>query len=187
MSNGLPMPSPQPAPVIRRALSAATPEQTALFERWVDGTADALFRLAARMLGDLDAADDVLQDAYLRAFAALRRGDFSGDSDVRTWLYRIVVNGALNARRSAHRREANLPPPPAQLEPSDRLAARLQLRELAEWMKDLPDDQRAVLVLKELEGLSAREVAMVLECTESAVEQRLVRARAALRKRSSDE
>ena len=53
-------------------------------------------------------------------------------------------------------------------------------------MQDLPDDQRAVLVLQELEGLSAREVAAVLECTESAVEQRLVRARAALRKRSSE-
>ena len=117
-----------------------------MFERWVEGTADALYRLAARMLGDLDAADDVLQDAYLRAFAALRRGEFSGASEVRTWLYRIVVNTALNARRSNRRREANLPPAPAEAETHERLQARLQLRELAEWMRELPDDQRAVLV-----------------------------------------
>ena len=158
-----------------------------MFERWVDGTADPLYRLAARLLGDYDAADDVLQDAYLRAFAALRRGEFSGESEVRTWLYRIVVNVALNARRSKRRRETNLPAALPAVEPAEQLQARLQLRELAEWMRDLPDDQRAVLVLKELEGLSAREVAAVLECTESAVEQRLVRARAALRKRSSHE
>ena len=181
------MPTLQPATLVRRAYPAATTEQTALFERWVEGTADGLYRLAARMLGDLDAADDVLQDAYLRAFTALRRGEFNGESEVRTWLYRIVVNVALNARRSDQRREANLPPAPPAAESSDRIAARLQLHELAKWMQDLPDDQRAVLVLKELEGLSAREVAAVLECTESAVEQRLVRARAALRKRSSAE
>ena len=158
-----------------------------MFERWVEGTADPLYRLAARVLGDLDAADDVLQEAYLRAFAALRRGEFSGESEVRTWLYRIVINVALNARRAQRRREKNVPPAPSELESSDRLAARLQLRELAQWMKDLPDDQRAVLVLKELEGLTAKEVAAVLECSESAVEQRLVRARATLRRRSSDE
>jgi RNA polymerase sigma-70 factor (ECF subfamily) len=180
------MPAVQPASLIRRAYPAASAEQTALFERWVEGTADALYRLAARLLGDLDAADDVLQDAYLKAFAALRKGEFKGDSEVKTWLYRIVVNTALNARRSEARRAANLPPAQLEVESRERLEARLRLRELSDWLHELPDDQRAALVLKELEGLTAREVAAVLECTESAVEQKLVRARAALRTRSSE-
>jgi RNA polymerase sigma-70 factor (ECF subfamily) len=165
----------------------ATPEQLETFERWGLATSDSLYRLAARVVGDLDAAADVLQDAYLRAFAALRRNEFSGDSEVRTWLYRIVLNVALNARRSDRRRLAQLASLEGEAEAGDRIEARLQLRELASWMADLPDEQCAALVLKELEGFSSREVGEILECSEGAVEQRLVRARAALRKRSSDE
>jgi RNA polymerase sigma-70 factor, ECF subfamily len=182
------MSSSRPAAVPATFASlAATPEQVALFERQINSTSDRLYRLASRVVGDLDVANDVLQDAWLKAFAALRRGEFSGDSEVRTWLYRIVLNEALNARRSEGRRKAQLAHLEAAIVSGDRVEARVQLRELADWMRELPDEQCAALVLKELEGFSARETAEILECSEGAVEQRLVRARAALRKRSSDE
>jgi RNA polymerase sigma-70 factor, ECF subfamily len=169
------------------ASQAATAEQVALFERLITSTSDRLYRLACRVVGDLDVAADVLQNAWVQAFTALRRGEFSGDSEVRTWLYRIVLNVALNERRSEGRRKAQLAHLEAGVDSADRLEARVQLRELALWMRELPDEQCSALVLKELEGFSARETAAILECSEGAVEQRLVRARAALRKRSSDE
>jgi RNA polymerase sigma-70 factor (ECF subfamily) len=61
---------------------------------------------------------------------------------------------------------------------------KLALTELSDFMNELPADQRAALVLKAVEGLTSPEIAEVLQCSEGAVEQRLVRARAALRKRS---
>jgi RNA polymerase sigma-70 factor (ECF subfamily) len=64
--------------------------------------------------------------------------------------------------------------------------ARLALTELADWLKDLPPDQHAVLVLKAVEGRSSAEVAEILGCSEGAVEQRLVRARATLRQRRDE-
>lgn len=177
------MATPRPATF---ASLAATPEQIALFERLIAANSDRLYRLAARVVGDLDVAADVVQDAWLRAFAALRRDEFSGDSEVRTWLYRIVLNVALNARRSEGRRSAQLKHLEPGNESADRLDARVQLRELAQWMRALPDEQCGALVLKELEGFTSKEAAAILDCSEGAVEQRLVRARATLRKRSSE-
>jgi RNA polymerase sigma-70 factor (ECF subfamily) len=63
--------------------------------------------------------------------------------------------------------------------------ARLALAELADLLEALPEDQRVAIVLKSVEGLSTPEIARILDCSEGAVEQRLVRARATLRARSS--
>jgi len=63
--------------------------------------------------------------------------------------------------------------------------ARIALTELADWLEALPSEQHAAIVLKCVEGLSSAEVATTLGCSEGAVEQRLVRARAALRRRSA--
>src|SRR5262249_48844085 len=147
-------------------------------------TEQAMFRVAARLLGDYDEASDVLQDAYVRAFEALVSGDFDGRARVSTWLYRVVTNAALDALRARRRRRAG-PPGEGTGEPASRggaeLDARVALRELAVLLDALPDEQRAALVLKELEGLTSAEVASVLGTTEGAIEQRLLRARASLR------
>ena len=70
------------------------------------------------------------------------------------------------------------------LDALEQAQARLHLREAFEWLKELPDEQCAAMVLRGLEGLSTKETAEVLGCSEGAVEQRLVRAREALRRRS---
>jgi len=130
-------------------------------------------------------AEDVLQEAYVRAFDAVRARRFDRRSTVETWLYRIVTNAALDALRRKARSEAALQSVPSHESDEGRpLEARLRLQELASWLDELPPEQRAVLVLKELEGLSGAAVAEVLGCTEGAAEQRLMRARAALRERS---
>jgi RNA polymerase sigma-70 factor (ECF subfamily) len=156
----------------------------AAFQRIVDATSARLVRLAARMLGNVIDAEDVVQEAYVKAYRGLMAGEFDGRANVSTWLYRIVTNQSIDAMRSRKRR-----PPPTDLadESTSDLASaeqKLALAELSDWLSELPPDQKAALVLKAVEGLTSPEIAEVLQCSEGAVEQRLVRARSALRKRS---
>ncbi len=83
------------------AIATTTPTagDRAAFRSLVEHTAGDLFRLAARLLGNGADADEVLQDAYLKVFRALSDGQFDGRSAVRTWLYRVVTNTALDALR----------------------------------------------------------------------------------------
>jgi RNA polymerase sigma-70 factor, ECF subfamily len=159
---------------------------TAAFRLIVDQTGDALVRLAARMLGNGADAEDVVQEAFVKAYRALTEGGFDFRSSVKTWLYRIVTHAAIDALRSRSRRATTSDSAPASTADGLALAeARVALAELSDWLEALPPDQRATLVLKAVEGLTTPEIADILECSEGAVEQRLVRARATLRKRST--
>lgn len=152
------------------------------FRTIVDLTRAPMYRLASRLCGDLGDAEDALQEAYVDAYRALAEGRWDGRAKLQTWLYRIVTNACLDLLR---RREQG---------PRDRISeprfdglvsaeARLALRELDDLMATLPAAERAALVLVSVEGLSAREAAEALGCSEGAIEQRLVRARASLRTR----
>jgi len=139
------------------------------------------------MMGNLADAEDVVQEAYVKAYRALQAGEFDRRSRVETWLYRIVVNTALDARRKRPRREVpddNLVEP--RWDGAASAEARLALTELSEWLGVLPEEQRTALLLKGVEELSTPEIAEILGCSEGAVEQRLVRARAALRSRRNE-
>ena len=150
------------------------------FRAIVDATSARLYRLAVRMIGDRDDADDVLQDAYVRAHQALASGGWDGRAKIETWLYRIVVNTALNFRRGSARQKQRMDPREPGAPPQE---AQVEVRQLVALLQKLPDEQRAAIVLKEVEGLSAAEIAEICNCSEGAVEQRLVRARASLRMR----
>jgi RNA polymerase sigma-70 factor (ECF subfamily) len=169
---------------LEEAVALVCSGDTAAFQRIVDATSARLVRLGARMLGSVVDAEDVVQEAYVKAYKALTTGEFDGRSNVSTWLYRIVTNQAIDAMRGRARRPK--PTDTADDSTSDLASAeeKLALAELADWMDELPADQRAALVLKAVEGMTSPEIAEVLQCSEGAVEQRLVRARAALRKRS---
>lgn len=169
---------------LNEAVERVRSGDAAAFQRIVDSTSARLVRLAARMLGNVVDAEDVVQEAYVKAYKALASGEFDGRANVSTWLYRVVTNQAIDAMRGRARRPR--PTDTADESTSDLASAeqKLALTELADWMSDLPADQRAALVLKAVEGMTSPEIAEVLQCSEGAVEQRLVRARAALRKRS---
>ena len=156
----------------------------AAFQQIVDRTSQKLVRLGTRIMGNQADAEDVVQEAYVKAYRALTSGDFDRRSSTATWLYRIVVNGAIDQKRARKRRA----------EGSDELVepgwdgaafaeTRLALAELDEWLASLPADQRAALVLQTMEGLNNAEIASVMGVSEGAVEQRLVRARATLRQK----
>lgn len=173
------------APDLTAAARAAAAGDPKAFAVLVSATRDRLFRLACRVVGDADDGADILQDAYLRAFASLRRGEFDGRALIDTWLYRVALSVALNARRARLRGQARAAAAPRpSVDALEQAQARLHLREAFEWMRELPDEQCAAMVLRGLEGLSTKETAEVLGCSEGAVEQRLVRARETLRRRS---
>jgi RNA polymerase sigma-70 factor, ECF subfamily len=106
---------------------------------------------------------------------------FTGASSFTTWLYRIVVNRCLNQiRRSRSTRPMLDSDPPPVVGAEDMVIARQRARAVMEAVAALPPDQRAVVVLHQLEGLSYREVAAVVNISEDAVRGRLHRARVSL-------
>jgi RNA polymerase sigma-70 factor, ECF subfamily len=146
-----------------------------------------LHALCYRMLGSVHDAEDALQDALLRAWKGLP--GFEGRSSVRSWLYTVVSNAALDLAR--RRSRAELEPYPDRLlgdlqEPSPE--ARHEQRESLELafivaLQELPPLQRAVLILRDVVGFSARETAGALVTSVPAVTSALQRARAATRGR----
>jgi RNA polymerase sigma-70 factor, ECF subfamily len=157
--------------------------RSAAFRLIVEATSARLVRLAFRILGDRGEAEDVVQEGYVRAHQALREGRFDGNSTIQTWLYRIVTHTAIDAARRT-RRQARLAQAVqyTSFSESHDPDSHLTLKELAGWLHELPKDQHAALLLKTVEELPSSEVAKILECSEGAVEQRLVRARVSLRK-----
>jgi RNA polymerase sigma-70 factor (TIGR02960 family) len=160
-----------------------------------------------RMLGSVQDAEDVLQEAMLAAWQGL--AGFEARSSVRTWLYRIATNRCLNARRAALRRPAKQwdvpgvqPPEPTQLGevmwlepmPDDRFAdlprspeARYEQIEsmslaFVTALQLMPPRQVAVLLLREVLGFRASEVADMLDTTVESVTSALKRARAAVQR-----
>lgn len=153
----------------------------AAFRQVVDHTRAPLYRLAARMLGDVRDAEDALQDAYVSAYRGMREGRYDARSKVETWLYRIVTNACIDLLRKRKTREVQ-PEVDAKFDGHVTAEARVALRELDDLLSRLSPQDRAAIVLVGVEGLSIKEAAQALESTEGAVEQRVVRARAALRK-----
>jgi RNA polymerase sigma-70 factor (ECF subfamily) len=148
-----------------------------------------LFRIARGILGDEAEAEDVLQEAYVRAYAALP--GFRGDASLLTWLTAIVVNEArtrLRRRRPQVELRVVDEAPERTTRPSadagpEAAAARSEARRLLEHAIDaLPPDFRSVFVLREVEGCSVAETAAGLELSPVTVRTRLHRARALLRR-----
>src|SRR5689334_22477987 len=149
-----------------------------------------LFRIARSILRDDDAAEDALQAAYLKAFAALP--SFRGEASLSTWMTRIVINEANALRRRQRRSRVGLDQPgegatiltfpqAASVDPEKGLAQQ-QIRILLERAIDrLPERLRTVLVARVLEDFDVEETASALGITPATVKTRLHRARAALR------
>ncbi|MBI3988174.1 MAG: sigma-70 family RNA polymerase sigma factor [candidate division NC10 bacterium] len=146
-----------------------------------------IFSVAFRMLRDQAEAEDVAQEVFLKAFSAL--GGFRGESKLSTWLYRITSRLCLN-RLKARKKDAArlLQDDPVLMEnsptPPDRALEERELRALLEReLQGLSEEQRIVLVLRDIQGLSYEEIAFVLGIELGTVRSRLHRARMALKER----
>ena len=161
------------------------------FEQVVAEYADRLYSIALRITASPPDAEDAVQEAFLSAYRHLR--EFRGEANPRTWLYRITVNAALARLRSRPVHEYLDEVPEAGDEPADwveraqhqALAAELRAQ-LENALSSLPPDLRAAVILRDVEGLSTREAALVLEIGEPALTTRLHRGRALLRQALAD-
>jgi len=166
--------------VVARVLAG----DTSLFEILMRRYNQRLFRVARSILADDAEAEDVMQEAYMRAFREL--ASFRGEALFSTWLTRIACHEAL-AR--ARKRQRLVPitgdeppgPPPAAFGPERELENRELQNVLREAVEILPDPLRSVFCLREIEGLSTEETADALGLTIENVRVRLHRAKYSLR------
>lgn len=153
-----------------------------------------ILKLVMRYVRDHSEAEDVTQEAFLKAYRALP--NFRGDSAFYTWIYRIAINTAKNFLVAAKRRplDYNLDlQDPAQYEMQARLKdidspERMMLTEeirstVNRAIDKLPEDLRTAIILREMEGMSYEEIAQTMECPVGTVRSRIFRAREAIDKR----
>jgi RNA polymerase sigma-70 factor (ECF subfamily) len=191
---------------IRPGPSQANPDAAALLARMQAGDGSAfevcvrtycsrLLLVARRILGNEEDANDAVQDAFLSAFKGISQ--FKGQSQLGTWLYRILVNAALGRLRSRQRHpersiedllphfgegEHQIDPPGPWKATPETAAQDRETRELVQLcIGRLPEAYRIVLLLRDIEGLATEETAQVLGTSPAVVKTRLHRARQALR------
>lgn len=155
-----------------RAHAAGDPDA---FSELVRRHRDRLWAVAMRTLGDREEAADALQDALISAFRAA--ANFRGDAAVTTWLHRIVMNACFDRlrRRRAH--------PTVELPETDWPARHIDTDlalDVRSALRRLPDDQRAAIVLVDMEGFSVADAAAALDIAVGTVKSRCARGRARL-------
>ena len=160
--------------------SVKTPEAGWLFDTFADG----VYTLAYRIIRDRHLAEDVVQETFIKVIRSL--ANYRGDGPIAAWTYRIGYHEAIAATR--RRREEPLDPVDVAVKidrPTGTVEDQVLAGELAarldEAIASLSEPVRAAFVLRDVEGLSTREVAAVLEISESAVKMRLARSREAMR------
>jgi RNA polymerase sigma-70 factor (ECF subfamily) len=163
------------------------------FARLVDAYYQVIYRLALKILGNPQDAEDILQETFIKAFRYLP--DFNGRSRLSTWLYRIATNEALMLIRRRKPDAISIDDPrdgdepeqePLQIVdwccmPEQELLSSESREYLDQAIESLPTSLRVVFVLRDIEGLSTLETGEVLNLSETAVKTRLSRARLRLR------
>jgi len=151
-----------------------------------------LGRLISRFVRDPAEAEDVTQDAFIKAYRALP--GFRGESAFYTWLYRIGINTAKNHLMSNKRRPPTSTPFDAEESegfedagllqevstPENELMSKQVVDVVQQSLQQLPEDLRSALTLREIEGLSYEEIASVMNCPVGTVRSRIFRAREAI-------
>lgn len=155
-----------------------------------------VINLVSRYVYDNSEVEDITQDVFIKAYRAIN--GFRGDSAFYTWLYRIAINTAKNYLVAQSRR-----PPNTDVEAQDAELvesgsglrdigtpeSNVLTRELAERVtkavEELPEDLRTAIMLREIEGLSYEEIALVMDCPIGTVRSRIFRAREAIDKQLS--
>jgi RNA polymerase sigma-70 factor (ECF subfamily) len=174
----------------RALIAAAQKGDLSAFNGLVCAYQALTYNVAYRILGDSNAASDACQDAFLSAFKSVRR--FRGGS-FKAWILRIVTNACYDQLRHRHRRRTDPLGEPDEdpdrggllTDPQPSPESQAICRELEDaveaGLQTLPEDQRATLVLVDIQGLDYQEVADMMRTSLGTVKSRLSRARARLR------
>ncbi|MDR1131435.1 MAG: sigma-70 family RNA polymerase sigma factor [Oscillospiraceae bacterium] len=161
---------------------------SAAFERLVLENQAKVYNLALRMVGNEDDAFDMSQEAFIKTYNAI--SNFRGDSRFSVWLYRLTTNVCLDFLRAEGRRphssltyagedeeEQELEIPDERFSPETLLEKKALRETVAQGLMRLPEDYRAILLLREIDGLSYDEIAEVLSLESGTVKSRIFRAR----------
>ena len=174
------------------AVASVKSGDTDAFRTLVERHSRSVFRLAYRMIGNEQDAEDVVQESFLRAFRQLQY--FDGRASFRTWLYRIVANCSLDVLRKNSRSRQSfsgsddgmndfLLSVPATDPTPDRIAQSSQMREhLDAAMQTLTPTERSAFVLRHFEGLSIEDISGILACGPVAARHSIFRAVQKLRR-----
>ncbi|MDZ7844327.1 MAG: sigma-70 family RNA polymerase sigma factor [Anaerolineales bacterium] len=177
------------------SLPALRSGDRAEFARVVDAHSEKIYRLGLKMLHNEQDAEDILQETFIKAYHGFQ--DFKGKSRISTWLYRIAANEALMLiRKRKNDKQTSLEAARVTAEgedytplnlvdwcclPEEEYLSAEAINYLDRAVDQLPEAMRVTFILRDIEGLSTRETAQVLEISESAVKTRLSRARLRLR------
>ncbi len=158
------------------------------FEHLVHAYEKTVYNLALRTLGNREDAEDVTQEAFLKAYRSL--DSFRGDSKFSVWLYRIVSNLCLDLLRSRQRKPVQsltvedddgeigeLEISDEHFSPEKLLDRKLTRESVQRGLSALPDDTRQILLLRELQGMSYEEIGQALDLEPGTVKSRIFRAR----------
>jgi RNA polymerase sigma-70 factor (ECF subfamily) len=172
----------EPAPLLPGEeadwIQAAQEGDRAAFARLVDHYWDRLYRWLFHLTRDRHAAEDLTQETFLKALAALR--SFRSGSNFRAWVFRIGHNNFVNQKRAEKRTRVPLPEdtPSRDINSAETMAeGRETLEAVSKAVDDLPSDFRSALLLRVEQGLSFRDVAKVLSITEETARWRVFKAR----------
>lgn len=163
------------------------------FARLVEALSPKIYRLALKMMGNPQDAEDILQETFIKAYRNLH--NFAGRSSISTWLYRIATNEALMMLRRKQLDTISLDEPVETMEseqeprqivdwcclPEQELLSAETRHHLDQAVAQLSPALRVVFLLRDIEGLSTLETAQALNLSEEAVKTRLSRARMQLR------
>lgn len=172
-------------PTDHELLAAHVDGDPEAFGRLVARHSNRLWAVALRTMRNGEEAADALQEAYISAFR--RAGTFRGESQVTTWLHRIVVNACLDRiRRNKVRAAEPLPEDPdraAEMSVADnvdQIEVKERRADVTRALNQINADQRAALVLVDMEGYSVEEAAQILGCATGTIKSRCARGRAKL-------
>jgi RNA polymerase sigma factor (sigma-70 family) len=158
-----------------RAQTEDDPEAFAiLVQRWQE----PIYRLCARMIGNVTRAEDLTQEVFAKVFT--KRREFKPDSKFSTWLWRVAVNHCYDELRRLKRRnetsledEIDLEYPGVDLAPDAQAAADEECELVRRGLMRLPETLRTVLALRYCEGLKLREISEILDLPESTIQSRI--------------
>ena len=187
----------EPLPSESELLERCAKGDAGAFGKLVSHYENAIFNVVFRMIGHREDARDVTQEVFVKAFQKIR--SFEGRSSFATWLYSIAVNRSLSERRRlaarSHRSEVQMSaldnneadspydPQGDGPAPDARLSSDETRRQIEQAVAGLDDDHRAVVVLRDIEGLDYASIGKVVGCSKGTVRSRLHRARVELREK----
>jgi RNA polymerase sigma-70 factor, ECF subfamily len=188
-----------------RAIASKTPPQHPArqkpeeFDRLYRDHVDLIYRYAYRLCGEAESAKDLVQETFLHAYQGLK--DFRGEARISTWLYTIASRACIRMRRKRKGQpehelsieefvptsegEYRLQIPMDGLSPEEALQNKELRKALDHAIEKLPQKYRMILVLRDMEGFSAKEVGTIMGLKERAVKSRLHRARLFVRRELS--